>query len=40
MSCMASKNWGVSEIHYQGGLDSQLPSVVIGPYRIKGTGIS
>lgn len=35
----ALKDWGVSEIHYQGGLDCELPRQVIRPYCIKGTGI-
>lgn len=33
------KDTGVSEVHYQGGLDSMLPRVVIRPYCIKGTAI-
>ena len=30
---------GLSEVHYQGGLDSTLPKTVIRPYCIKGTAI-
>lgn len=30
---------GISEVHYQGGLDGMLPKVVIRPYCIKGTAI-
>lgn len=33
------EDWGVSEVHYQGGLDRELPKLVIRPYCIKGTGI-
>jgi len=34
------KNWfpRISEVHYDGGLDRELPKVVIRPYCINGTG--
>ena len=33
------KDSGISEVHYQGGLDKTLPKVVIRPYCISGTAI-
>ena len=33
------KDSGVSEVYFEGGLDSTLPKVVIRPYCIKGTAI-
>lgn len=35
----ALKEQGISEVQYEGGLDKELPKVVIRPYCINGTGI-